>query len=57
MSTLYFLIPIALVFCVLTLKLVLWAIHSGQYNDLDRDAHIIFEDTDTPNKDTNDHRR
>jgi cbb3-type cytochrome oxidase maturation protein len=55
MSTLYFLIPIALIFCVLTIKLVLWAIQSGQYNDLDRDAHIIFEDDDTQNKDSNDH--
>lgn len=55
MSTLYFLIPIALIFCVLTLKLVLWAIQSGQYNDLDRDAHIIFEDNDTHDKDSDDH--
>lgn len=58
MSTLYFLIPIALIFCVVTLKLVLWAIQSGQYNDLDRDANIIFEDdhADTKDtKDTNDH--
>lgn len=51
MSTLYFLIPIALVFCVVTLKLVLWAIQSGQYRDLDRDAHIIFEDDSTNPKD------
>ena len=44
METLYFLIPIALVFCVITFKLVLWAINSGQYDDLDRDAQIVFED-------------
>lgn len=50
MSTLYFLIPIALIFCVVTLKLVLWAIKSGQYSDLDRDAHIIFEDNQVHNK-------
>lgn len=55
MSTLYFLIPIALIFCVVTLKLVLWAIQSGQYNDLDRDANIIFEDDHADNKDAHDH--
>jgi cbb3-type cytochrome oxidase maturation protein len=44
METLYFLIPIALIFCVITFKLVLWAINSGQYDDLDRDAQIPFED-------------
>ncbi len=50
METLYFLIPIALLFCVITLKLVLWAIQSGQYDDLDRQSHLIFEE-DTPTQD------
>lgn len=54
MSTLYFLIPIALIFCIVTLKLILWAIQSGQYSDLDRDAHMIFEENDSHKKDTND---
>jgi cbb3-type cytochrome oxidase maturation protein len=54
MSTLYFLIPIALVFCVITLKLVLWAIQSGQYSDLDRDAHVIFEDVELNSEDAKD---
>lgn len=42
METLYFLIPIALGFCVLTLGLVLWAIQSGQYDDLDKEAQSLF---------------
>jgi cbb3-type cytochrome oxidase maturation protein len=35
MESLYLLIPIALVFCVIAIKLLLWAISSGQYDDLD----------------------
>ena len=35
MDSLYLLIPIALVFCALAIKLLLWAIGSGQYDDLD----------------------
>lgn len=46
METLYFLIPIALAFCVLTLALVLWAIQSGQYEDLDKEAQSLFVEPD-----------
>jgi cbb3-type cytochrome oxidase maturation protein len=47
-DSLYLLIPIALVFCVIAIKLLLWAIDSGQYDDLDKEAWRILADEDTP---------
>ena len=44
MDSLYLLIPIALVFCVIAIKLLLWAISSGQYEDLDKEAWRILAD-------------
>ena len=44
MDSLYFLIPIALMFCVIAIKLLLWAINSGQYDDLDKEAWRILAD-------------
>ncbi len=46
MESLYFLIPIALVFCAIAIKLLLWAIDSGQYDDLDKEAWKILADED-----------
>lgn len=47
MDSLYLLIPIALAFCALAIKLLLWAIDSGQYEDLDKEAWQILVDDDT----------
>lgn len=48
MDSLYLLIPIALLFCVVAIKLLLWAIGSGQYDDLDKEAwRILAEDAPT----------
>ncbi len=45
MDSLFILIPIALVFCFLAIKLLLWAIDDGQYDDLDKEANrILMED-------------
>lgn len=44
MDSLYILIPIALVFCLVAIKLLLWAIDNGQYDDLDKEAHRILMD-------------
>lgn len=44
MASLYLLIPVALVFCIVVVKLFLWAIDSGQYDDLDREASRILEE-------------
>jgi cbb3-type cytochrome oxidase maturation protein len=47
MESLYFLIPIALVFCALAIWLLLWAIDNGQYDDLDKEAWKILADDNT----------
>lgn len=48
MQSLYLLIPVALLFCVIAIKLLLWAIGSGQYDDLDKEAwRILAEDEPT----------
>ena len=46
MDSLYLLIPIALLFCVITIWLLFWAINTGQYDDLDREAWRMFTDDD-----------
>lgn len=48
MDSLYLLIPIALAFCVIAIKLLLWAINSGQYDDLDKEAWRILAEDDKP---------
>ena len=50
MASLYFLIPIALLFCAIAIKLLLWAIQSGQYDDLDKEAWKILADEDLADK-------
>jgi len=50
MESLYLLIPIALVFCVVVIKLLLWAISSGQYDDLDKEAWRILADDNVRKK-------
>ena len=49
MDSLYLLIPIALLFCAMAIKLLLWAIGSGQYDDLDKEAWRILADDDPVN--------
>ncbi len=46
MESLYLLIPVALIFCVIVIKLLLWAIDSGQYDDLDKESWRIISDDD-----------
>lgn len=42
-------IPIALIFCIIAIRLLLWAINSGQYDDLDKEAwRILSETEETP---------
>lgn len=42
MDSLYLLIPVALIFCAIAIRLLIWAIDSGQYDDLDKDAWRIL---------------
>jgi cbb3-type cytochrome oxidase maturation protein len=49
MESLFILIPVAMVFCGLAVWAYLWAIDSGQYDDLDKEAHrILFDEDDSP---------
>jgi len=55
-DSLYLLIPVALVFVAVGIKLLLWAIDNGQYDDLDKEAWRILADeqkADTSNRDSN----
>lgn len=47
MESLFLLIPVALVFCAIAIKLLLWAIDSGQYDDLDKESWRILNDAET----------
>lgn len=44
MDSLYLLIPIALIFCAIAIRLLLWAIDDGQYDDLDKESWRILAD-------------
>lgn len=44
MDSLYLLIPIAIVFVAIAVKVLFWAINSGQYDNLDTEAHRILFD-------------
>ena len=49
MEVLYLLVPIALVFVALIAAAVVWAIASGQYDDLDRAAEdVLLDDDEAP---------
>lgn len=50
MDSLYLLIPVALVFVAVAVKLLLWAIDSGQYDDLDKEGWRILADEETPER-------
>lgn len=50
MESLYLLIPIALIFCVIAIRLLIWAVNSGQYDDLDKEAWRILADDDLDNE-------
>ncbi len=46
MESLYFLVPCALVFIGLAIKVLFWAINNGQYDNLDTEAHRILFDAE-----------
>jgi cbb3-type cytochrome oxidase maturation protein len=57
MDSLYMLIPVALVFVAVAVKLLLWAIDSGQYDDLDKEGWRILADEEPPETRADEHRR
>lgn len=54
MESLLILIPIAIVFVIIAVTILFWAVRSGQYEDLDTEARrILFDDHEPgPNKKT-----
>lgn len=46
MESLYFLVPCALIFIGLAIKALFWALNSGQYDNLDTEAHRILFDAE-----------
>jgi len=46
MEILYLLIPISLIMIALIIGIFVWAIHSGQFDDLEGPAHEILMDQD-----------
>jgi cbb3-type cytochrome oxidase maturation protein len=55
MESLYFLVPCALIFIGLAIKVLFWALNNGQYDNLDTEAHRILFDTDQSKKDKSAH--
>ena len=52
MESLYFLVPCALIFIAIAVKVLFWAINNGQYDNLDTEAHRILFDEEK-NKSSN----
>ena len=49
MNSLYFIIPIAIIFCALAIKAFFWAIDNRQFEDLENEGkRILFDDDATP---------
>ncbi len=46
MEVLYLLLPIALLVSVVIALFFLWSVRSGQYDDLDGEAHRVLMDDD-----------
>lgn len=52
MDILYLLIPLSLVFVAIIAYVFLWAVKSGQFEDMEGPAHRILMDDDTPSSHT-----
>lgn len=48
MDILYLLIPLAIIIMVIAISAFIWAVKSGQYEDLEGAAHRILMDDDDP---------
>lgn len=48
MDILYLLIPLAVIIMIIAVAAFMWAVKSGQYEDLEGPAHRILMDDDDP---------
>ncbi len=49
MTILLLLIPLAFIFAAIAIRLLFWAVRSGQYDDLDTESkRILFDDDPAP---------
>ena len=55
MESLIILIPIALIFIAIAIRLFCWAVDDGQFDDLEGPAHIILFDEDNQSDKTDIH--
>ena len=49
MSSLYFLIPMAIIILAVGILAFVWSVKSGQFEDMEGPAHRILMDDDDPN--------
>ncbi|MGV6807002.1 MAG: cbb3-type cytochrome oxidase assembly protein CcoS [bacterium] len=48
MNSLFFLIPLSVVVCIIGVTVFFWAVRSGQYDDLDAEGErILFDEEDS----------
>jgi len=52
MDILYLLIPLSLVFVAVIAAFFLWAVRTGQFEDMEGPAHRILMDDDLPEEET-----
>ena len=52
MEIIYLLIPLSIILVGLIIWVFIWAIRSGQFDDLEGPAHQILMDDDSPQEDT-----
>jgi len=48
MDSLYFLIPVSVLLVGLIVMIFLWAVRSGQFDDMEGPAHSILHEDDEP---------
>lgn len=46
MNIVFLLVPLALLFLIIGIVVFVWAVHDGQYDDLDTPASRILDDDD-----------
>ncbi|GMG86807.1 cbb3-type cytochrome oxidase assembly protein CcoS [Biformimicrobium ophioploci] len=53
MDSLFILIPVAIIFVAIAIKVFFWAVDNGQYDDLETEGRRILFDDDLPRDEPN----